>query len=592
MYNSPHFKVRPSLIEDNPALLVWILVLGVYLLLVLIAKYAWYIIDRQIVEFTLWLLLLAVAAFLGVYTLTRAKKAREEAWPNQLPTIPTRGEREIVERAWQEHAVILGYDHHGKPWKWADETRVMQALVLGQTGSGKTTLLRNIITQDLMRGVGPSGNHHRIPMVVFDGKGDLEFFESLLPHIHRAGRLGDLRLMNPSRPELSVQYNPFASDDDNYMAQVSMVFGSFDLHDEFFAKHQLNYLADIVRILHYTGKRFNFYDVMVMALDQAVIEQQVAAARAQMNRDPDVSTQRRLNFEMSAKNLFQSFADRDRVPKIQGLLNECMTFLDDELSVITGPYNNLLSINEVIDQQLILFVSLNINKNTAPVRALGKMLLQNLQLVVGKRYESESERRRRNKPLFSVVMDEFAPFGYRNFAQILNTARGTNTAFLFSMQSLPQLLQVGKGFLQDVSSAPGTTMLLQTRDEETAKYFKQASSQVPVQKRTQQLWRKDFLGFERFQKTMGATEREQLEYRALDHHIKNLGKGKMEILMTDPVQGTLHGRLHIRPPADVRVPCFEPTLFPRLRSSRADSQGANLRFKDQKLAATISLPRR
>jgi hypothetical protein len=77
-------------------------------------------------------------------------------------------------------------------------------------------------------------------------------------------------------------------------------------------------------------------------------------------------------------------------------------------------------------------------------------MLQNLQLVVGKRYESESERKRMNKPLFSVVMDEFAPVGSRHFAQILNTARGTNTAFLFSMQSLPQLLQVGKGFQQDV----------------------------------------------------------------------------------------------------------------------------------------------
>ena len=94
-------------------------------------------------------------------------------------------------------------------------------------------------------------------------------------------------MLNPSRPELSVQYNPFASEDDNYMAQVSMVFGSFDLHDEFFAKHQLNYLADIVRILHYTGKRFNFYDVMVMALDQGVIEEQVAAARMRMAQDPD-----------------------------------------------------------------------------------------------------------------------------------------------------------------------------------------------------------------------------------------------------------------------------------------------------------------
>jgi hypothetical protein len=585
-------RYRSSFLEENPTLFVWILLGGSYFALFAVAKYAWYIRNDQLFEFTLWFLLLAVATFLGVFQFTRAKRAREEAWPKQLPTIPTRGERDLVERAWKERAVVLGYDVHGHPWKWADETRVMQALVLGQTGSGKTTLLRNIISQDLMRRVGPPEAADKVPMVIFDGKGDLEFFDSLLPYIHRAGRMADLRLMNPSRPEFSVQYNPFASDDDNYMAQVSMVFGSFDLHDQFFAKHQLNYLADIVRILHYTGKRFNFYDVMVMALDQGIIEDQVAAARARMSRDPNISTQRRLNFEMSAKNLFQSFADRERVPKIQGLLNECMTFLDDELSVITGPYDNLLSINDVIDQQLILFVSLNINKNTSPVRALGKMLLQNMQLVVGKRYESETERKRRNKPLFSVVMDEFAPFGYRNFAQILNTARGTNTAFLFSMQSLPQLLQVGKGFQQDVSSAPGTTMLLQTRDEETAKYFKQASSQVPVQKRTLQLWRKDFLGFERFQKTMSASEREQLEYRALDHHIKNLGKGKMEILMTDPIQGTLHGRLHVRPPADVRVPCFEPTMLPQLISSCEDSQGANLRFKDQKLAATISLPRR
>lgn len=592
MQPAPNYKYRPSLIEENPALLLWLLLLGVYFVAVVIAKYAWFIHDRQIVELTLWILLGGVSLFLAVYQLTRAKKAREDSWPNQLPTIPVRADRRIVETAWKENSVVLGYDVHGIPWRWSDETRVMQALVLGQTGSGKTTLLRNIITQDLMRHVGPAGESHRIPMVIFDGKGDLEFFHSLLPYIHRADRLNDLRLMNPSRPDYSVQYNPFSSEDDNYMAQVSMVFGSFDLHDEFFAKHQLNYLADIVRILHYTGRAFNFYDVMVMALDQSVIEDQVALARHQMARDSSISTQRRLNFEMSAKNLFQSFSDRDRVPKIQGLLNECMTFLDDELSVITGPYDNLLSINEVIDQELILFVSLNINKNTAPVRALGKMLLQNLQLVVGKRYESESERKRTNKPLFSVVMDEFAPFGYRNFAQILNTARGTNTAFLFSMQSLPQLLQVGRGFQQDVSSAPGTTMLLQTRDEETAKYFKQASSQVPVQKRTQQLWRKDFLGFEQFQKAIGATEREQLEYRALDHHIKNLGKGKMEVLMTDPIQGTMHGRLHVRPPSDIRVPCFEPTMFPKLRSSRADVRGANLRFKDQKLAATITMPRR
>jgi Type IV secretory pathway, VirD4 components len=133
----------------------------------------------------------------------------------------------------------------------------------------------------------------------------------------------------------------------------------------------------------------------------------------------------------------------------------------------------------VIDQELILFVTLNINKNTEPVRALGKDAAAELAAVVGKRYESEEERRRMNRPILSVVLDEFAPFGYRNFAQILQTARGTNTAFLFSMQSLPQLLQVGKGFKDDVTSAPNTKIAMRTQDEETSKFFIRASPSTP-----------------------------------------------------------------------------------------------------------------
>ena len=97
------------------------------------------------------------------------------------------------------------------------------------TGTGKTTLLRNIISQDLARVVGPPDEPHRLPMVIFDGKGDLEFFQDLLPHVHRAGRLHQLRLLNPARPDLSVRYNPFQCSDDEYMPVVAMIFGSFNL---------------------------------------------------------------------------------------------------------------------------------------------------------------------------------------------------------------------------------------------------------------------------------------------------------------------------------------------------------------------------
>ena len=187
--------------------------------------------------------------------------------------------RRIVKEAWQQNAVVLGYDIHGQPWYWPDRVRVMQGIVLGMTGTGKTTLLRNIISQDLARSSVLPISRIGMPMVIFDGKGDLEFFQDLLPHVHRAGRLHQLRLLNPARPDLSVRYNPFQCADDEYMPVVSMIFGSFNLRKEFFAKHQLNYLADIVRVLFYTGLKFNFYDVLVMAMDERVMKEQVEKAR-------------------------------------------------------------------------------------------------------------------------------------------------------------------------------------------------------------------------------------------------------------------------------------------------------------------------
>ena len=588
-YNSNDRLVRPPLFRETDVVLMC-LGCGGILILLYVATACWYFSMRQIQEIAAYSLLTFGFCYLFLWHLLRQRRRTAEKWP-PVQISPLRDRRNI-EQAWSQDAVVLGYDAFGNPWLWPDRIRVMQGIVLGQTGSGKTTLLRNIITQDLSRRVGPSRESHKIPMVIFDGKGDLEFFHSLLPHIHRAGRLQDLRLLNPARPDISVLYNPFHCDDDNYMAQVNMVFGSFNLHDEFFAKHQLNYLADIVRVLTYTGLRYNFYDVIVMALDEKVLREQAEKARHRIAHEPGISTQRRLNFEMSVKNLLQSLEDRDRVPKIQGLLNECTTFLDDELSVITGPYEHLLSIDDVIEQELILFVTLNVNKNTEPVRALGKMLLQNLQLVVGKRYESDEQRRKIDRPLFSIVLDEFAPFGYRNFAQILQTARGTKSAFLFSMQSLPQLMQVGRGFKEDVTSAPNTTIILRTRDEETARYFIRASAQETVSRRSYSLAQHRLFIHEWYEKTGAAMEREDKEYRAKDLDVKTLPKGQMQILMTDDARGVLHSRLRVRAPEEICVPCFEPQLYPRLRHSLAKSHGANLRFKNPEMAAEVRHARR
>ena len=96
-----------------------------------------------------------------------------------------------------------------------------------------------------------------------------------------------------------------------------------------------------------------------------------------------------------------------------------------------------------------------------------------------------------------------------------------------------------------------------------------------------QRWK--LFGFEKYEQTERAVDREEKETRAVDEHIKHLPKAQMEILMTDDARGTLHGLLHVRAPEDVRIPHFTPQLYPTLRQPREDSVGANLRFKSPEL---------
>lgn len=534
---------------------------------------------EQMVELSLYLVSLMGAAISIVWYVRNGKKRIENAWPHPPLFIPQLRDRDYVLKALEQTAIVPGYDVHARPWYWSDESRKMQTIVVGQSGSGKTTLLHNIASQDIQRTI--NGRH--LPLIIFDGKGDHEFLDDLLPEIASAGRMHQLRVLDPFRPDISVRFNPLYSKGASHQELVNAFFESFFLRQDFFRGHQASYFSDISRILEYTGKIYNIPDVIVMARDEQVMKEQIGSAKYRIENDPSVSQQRRQNFEMSVRNLVQSLEDRERLQKIQGLLNELMTFTEDDLSVITNAYEDLMTLDEVIDQELILFASLNTNKNAKAVTALGRMLLQNLQLIVGQRYQNEQQRRLESRPMVSVILDEFAPFAYPNFAQILQTARGSNIALLFSLQSIPQLRTVSRSLGDDVSSAPNTIMLLRTRDEETAKYFLNASARVTGERRTMTVEKKGVLE-ESYQEIGFGSITEVEKTRAVDYQIKNLPVAQMQVLTTDNQVGTLHMHVHVRRPKRYRLPSFEPMIYPRLHQVNSRTGGANLRFKNAELA--------
>jgi hypothetical protein len=511
---------------------------------------------------------------IAAHLISRRRK-REENWPHPAIAIPASKDARIVHDARRDAATLLGYSVHKEPWLWPDAVRIKHGVIVGGTGAGKSTFIENIIAQDLTRRFGT----RKMPMIIFDGKGEREFLDRLLPHIAAAGRLQDLRVLDPTNPMESCRYNPFYSLDDAYQEHVNFIFRSFGLREDFFKGHQEAYLSDLVRVLQYTGKLFNVYDVLVMALDEDVLQDQIKAAKARIATLTGLSMQKRLNFEMSVKMLERSLQDRERVEKIQGLLNELLSFLEDELSVVTGAYQDLLTLDDVLENDLILFVSLNSNRNQRAVEALGKILLQNIQLMVGKRYAQSAGAKSKDEPMLSVMLDEFAPFAYPGFTQVLQTARGARVSFLFSFQSLPQLQRVSQSFADEVSSAPGTKMIMNVSEENTAQWFLKASARIATKRRSLSV-RKTGIFTPKYTETGMGSESEAKETRAREDHIKNLPVGQMEILMVDSREGTLHSHLHVRRAPSFQLAGTASYLYPKMHIPMNPEIGVNLRFKD------------
>ena len=569
MQGEVHYRRHTD--AQDALIVAWVLILGVVGILYFVAWDRLHVRAGQLIELTIYPFL--VFLFLWETLRYRATRTRtmEEAWPRPIPYVPREQEERHIEEARRQSSVLLGYDIFGKPFYWSDKTRTMQSNAFGMTGAGKTNLLQTVTEQDITRGA---------PIIFIDGKADKKLLTELLPSIEAAGRMQDLRVIDPMRPEISARYNPFWAPQGNAEEHVAFVFESFNMEKDFFEGHQRVYLENIARVLYYSGKRFNFHDVLVCAYDQAVLKKQMKMALDRVATDPTVTHQQRLTLTMSVRNLLESFEDKERVSKIQGLINEMMTFMGDEMALITGPYDELLSLDEVIDQKLILYLSLNVNVNERAVTALGRMLLQNLQLMIGRRYSRAEEGE--EQPFVSVIMDEFSPFAYENFAHILQTARGANVAFLFALQSAPQLLQVGRGFRNDVSSAPNTTFMLRTKDEETAKYFLNASARVRQMRRSMRI-RKRGLFNPDYEEGIEGSQTEIKDTLAQDEHIKKMPVGQMEMLMTDPILGTIHKHLHILKASSHWLPRVPMNVYPKLTTVASDSRGLNLSFPNPEL---------
>jgi hypothetical protein len=506
------------------------------------------------------------------------KEKKQNLWPPRSPRVDVLKERVQVETAQADGCVLVGHETDGRPFVWNDETRSWQTIASGMSGAGKSTLLESLLQQDIARGV---------PIIFIDGKGEKKMLDKIMPAVLASGRMHQFRLIDPSHPEESAKFSPFWSPHGNPDEHVAFVFESFkvDGGDDFFDQHQRVYLENIARVLHYSFKKFNFYDVLVAAYDEDTLLRQMAIALTNAKITPTVTRQQRLTLEMSIHNLKSTMTDKERVSKIQGLINHLMTYMSDSLALITGPYDDLLTLEDVLNQNLILYVSLNVNVNERAVTSLGRILLQNLQLTLGQRYADTGYGV--NHPFVSVLMDEFAPFAYQNFSTILQTARGANVAFLFALQNYSQLVPAGFGLKESLSTGPNNTFMLRMKDDSSAYQFRREGGETKHERVSMQVERAGLLSPALEDRGRGSRS-EVYETAIRDEQLKRLPSGQMQVLMTDQQIGLKHLHVHVRRPlahffmgdpddaetASYPVNC----LYPSMESPMWLTDGLNLRF--------------
>ena len=562
--------------EGSAIMFGWFLLAIVVVVLFWLASSRLHLTPSELTEIAL---LGAVGLYLvvDVATYFRRRSARRAAiWPPPKPRISFGAEANEVEHASDTASVLLGHESDGKPVFWDNETRSWQTIASGMSGAGKTTLIESILQQDINRGV---------PIIFVDGKGEKKLLDRILPIVEAAGRMNDFRLIDPGQPENSVGFNPFWSPHGDPDAHVAFIFESFkvDGGDDFFDQHQRVYLENIARILFYSGKRFNFYDVLVAAYDDKVLARQIKIALDRARSDAGVTRQQILTLEMSIQNLLATFQDKDRVSKIQGLINHLVTFMSDSLALITGPYENLLTIEDVLEKNLILYVSLNINVNADAVTALGRILLQNLQLTLGQRYAHTGHGI--NHDFVSVLLDEFAPFAYQNFSRILQTARGGNVAFMFALQTYGQLDPIGFGLKDSLSSGPNNSFMLRMKDFNTSTQFRRESGEVKQERLSVHVEKGGILTGEKYEEQGTGSRSDYYEMQVRDEQLKCLPNGQMQVLMSDKVKGMIHKHVHVRKPYEHFISDSANNLYPTMAGLMAESQGLNLRFPSLELEA-------
>ena len=348
----------------------------------------------------------------------------------------------------EANAVLMGTDEELKiPVYLPDRIRSRHVHILGATGSGKTeSVILNFLRQDVTRGFGS---------IILDAKGD----DSFLTELQGLVDLDKLKVFDLSTAE-SLGYNPLEAGSPLEAAQ--RLFSSLTWSEEYYKSKALSTLQRLFQA------HFDRHDSNPMLSD--------------------------LSTYLDDPNTFMGITKSEKYPKklaeedyaeLSGLKDQIRSLtighLEKTLSPVGNEKINLLE----AEQGTVIYFRLQSLLSPQVVATLGKLIINHLSYLAGTSHRGQNKGSPRT--FIPVYLDEFAAFACPEFADLISKARSAGYALHFSHQSIGDLAEVSKGFLNQITDNSATKIVLRINDPDSAEFFARSFGTKIYQKVTQRI---------------------------------------------------------------------------------------------------------
>lgn len=439
--------------------------------------------------FIFGILVVIVSLFLLVIFWNKIKATRER---NQI-------ERSVLEKT--NDSVFCGITDDKKEVWIKPRQRAMHTQIVGTTNAGKTeSVILPWAIQDIHSGKG---------LILIDGKADNSLLDKLWAYAAKAGREKDFRLISLSHLDKSHQFNPLIGGSAEEITE--RVFNSFEFENPYYRSLQYEVMGQVMRIFEDAKEIPTF-----QRLHQAISNPRALEKLGDKSKDDGLK---------AWIQYYKSLSTNERDTRTSGLLAAISHFSNGKTAPLFNAGANSLTIDEALEQNLIVYFQLPVLLSPFLGKATGKLVLQSLQSAVANRHRSKEKE----KIFFSVFLDDFSEYLYPGFVSILNKSRSANVGVVFAHQALGDITALGDSIANAILTNSNIKVFMRGNDPDSAEYFSKVIGTVGSVKFTERQKHNIFAN----QKTGDVSAREVEEFLVHPNSFKReLGIG--EALMVIP----------------------------------------------------------